>query len=76
MSEVKWLKEFGYQLQRQLEYAWMTRAELAEVTGLTVATISRYISGQQKPSVTNVMNIARALDCDIDMLVNVEEDIH
>jgi transcriptional regulator with XRE-family HTH domain len=75
MSEVKWMDEFGYHLKKQLEYAWMTRAELAEVTGISLATICRYISGQQKPSVTNVINIARALDCDIDTLVNFEEDI-
>ena len=76
MSEVKWLDEFGYRLKKQLEYAWMSRAELAEITVISLPTICRYISGQQKPSITNVINITRALDCDIDTLVNVDEDIH
>lgn len=75
MTEVEWLDEFGKQLERRLEYAWMNRAELANATGISQATISRYILGQQKPTVVNIINIARALDCSIDILIDFGEDI-
>lgn len=76
MSEVKWLLEFGKNLERLLDYTWTSQEELAEVIGVSQASVSRYINGQQMPSITTVINIARALDCDIDALIDFGEDIY
>lgn len=47
-----------------------TQEELCERTGLTQATISRYITGKAIPSVLNLYKIAKALDCKIEDIIN------
>ena len=69
-TEVQLLKAFGNNLADQLEDAWMTQKELAEETGLSEATISRYISGDVMPTLKSILNIMYALDCDFEDLVD------
>ena len=76
MSEVKWLIEFGKQLEYLLEYTNTTREEIADFTGVSQASISRYINGLQMPSVDTIVDIAVELDSDIDDLVNFGESVH
>lgn len=76
MSEVQWLIEFGKSLKDLLEYAGTSQGELADIIGVSQATISRYVTGQQMPTMDNIVEIAFALDCNIDDLINFGESIH
>lgn len=76
MSEVRWLKEFGKRLADLLEYTGTSRGELADILGVSQASISRYINGLQMPSVDTIVDIALELDSDIDDLVNFGESVH
>lgn len=70
MSEVEWIKIFGRNLDEMLVEANMTQRELAEDTGLTEATISRYINGRRMPTVRALVNIAYSLNCSFDELMD------
>lgn len=76
MSEMQWLNEFGRKLNEILEYTGTSRSELADILGTSQATISRYVNGLQMPSVDTIVEIASALDCNIDDLVNFGESVH
>ena len=54
--------EFGRRLASLLERSQMTQRELAAVTGLTEAAVSRYISGVREPRAVTIAKIAKALD--------------
>lgn len=75
MSEVELIREFGENLKYELDDAWMTQKELSEETGISEATISKYINGSVMPTFKNVLNIAYALNCSIYDLVTEGEKI-
>lgn len=54
--------EFGRRLADLLERSRMTQRDLAAITGLTEAAVSRYISGAREPRAVTVAKIAKALD--------------
>ena len=76
MTEQEWRKEFGRRSRRiaHLNKDYNQR-ELAEASGITEATISRYYNGLRSPTSENLIKIARVLDCTIDELVMVNEMI-
>ena len=75
MSEFEWLDIFGDNLRDMLIDANMTQRELADETGLTEATISRYIKKQRIPALRAIVNIAYALGCDTDELIDFGDTI-
>ena len=75
MTEVEFLKNFGANLEYELENAWMTQRDLADISGLNESTISRYIRGTCMPTLKNVINIAKALDCSVLDLIDTSEMI-
>lgn len=54
----------------------MKQSELAEITGITEVTISRYINSQRVPKVTEILKIADALDVSCDYLMGKDEDFN
>lgn len=76
MSEMEWLDCFSSNLQILLKESGMTQKELAEESGLTEASISQYINKRNIPSVKAIINMAYALDCSVDELVDFEESIY
>ena len=54
--------EFGRRLADLLERSRMTQRDLAAITGLTEAAVSRYVSGAREPRAITVARIAEALD--------------
>lgn len=70
MSELEWLKRFGDALTDIMEYRNTCQEELADILGVSQATVSRYVNGLQMPSVATIITIANELGCDIDELVN------
>lgn len=61
--------EVGERIQRLLESKGMSRRELAELSGLTEAAISRYITGSRIPKTISLSAIAKALDVSSDELL-------
>lgn len=70
MSETEWLDIFGDNLRDVMESTRITQRELAERTGLSEGTISRYIHKQTIPGVKAIINIAYVLDCSMDDLID------
>lgn len=75
MTEMEWLDIFGDNLRSVLEYTNTTQRELADAAGLAESTISSYINKRKMPSLRAVINIAYALDIDIEELIPTDEMI-
>lgn len=75
MTEVGLMKHFGENLRYLLEDSWMSQKELAEETGISESTISRYARGEMMPTFKNLINIKYVLDCEWDELIDVDEMI-
>lgn len=75
LSEVEWLQQFGNSLKKALDYSWTSQKELAEAIGMSESTISRFVTGQQMPSVKAVINIAHELGVDVNDLIEFGEQI-
>jgi transcriptional regulator with XRE-family HTH domain len=70
MSEKEWLDIFADNLRDLMDEIGMSQKQLARDTGITQATISRYLSKKQMPSVKAIVNIVYALDCWFDELMD------
>lgn len=76
MSEFEWLSIFGDNLKSLLKEAGMTQEELANATGLSKSTISRYIHKEQIPTIRAIINISYELDCDLNDLIDFGDRIY
>ena len=47
----------------------MTAADISRKTGITQATLSRYINGKRIPKINSVIKIAKALNVPIELLL-------
>ena len=75
MSDIEWLRNFGNTLNEILEYTNTSREELADILGMSQATISRYINGLQMPDIRTVLLIAHEFDWHVDDLVNFGDEV-
>ena len=75
MSEVERLKIFGDNLNELLGEKGVTQSELAEETGLSESSISCYMHKTKMPGVKAIINLAYALNCSIDELIDFGETI-
>jgi transcriptional regulator with XRE-family HTH domain len=69
MTDYEWLEEFAANLEYCMKDAYMTQRELADTSGLSEATISKYLKRQQMPSVKAIINLSSALDIDVQELM-------
>lgn len=67
-------KELGLEIQRLLNEKGISRKEFSEMTGLTEAAISRYITGQREPKSVTLSIIANALGVSMDQLLGTPSD--
>ena len=63
------------QIKKQLEKNNMSQRELAEKTGITEVTISRYVSSERVPKATKIVKIAKALNCSCDYLLGLQDEL-
>lgn len=75
MTEIEWMQIFGDNLVSILEEWGMTQRELADRSGLSESTISRYIHKEVAPSIFAVINIADTLGISIDELIDFGDRI-
>lgn len=66
------MEGFGQRLAQAMEMRGCSQKQLAEMSGLTEAAISRYITGQREPKAIALINIARALNVTSDDLLGIE----
>lgn len=60
---------FAKRLNDRMIMLGLTQYELAEMTGLSTVTLSKYMNGKTTPSLHNARKIERALKCSIYELV-------
>lgn len=65
------MADFSSKLRDIIESRGVTQSWLAEKTGATEATISRYLSGVHKPNLDIVARIAQALNVSIDYMMDL-----
>lgn len=66
---MEWISIFGDNLIDIMDEKGYTQEQLANETGLTQSTISKYINKKQMPSIKAIVNLAYALDCTTDELI-------
>ncbi len=64
-------QQLGNTLKTALQQQDMTAAELAEKSGVSLATLSRILSGQVNPSISNMVKIAQVLEISLDALTGL-----
>ena len=70
LTESEWLDLFKNRLVSRMEETNTTQRKLADMTDLSVVTINNYINKRKLPGVKAVINLAHALDCSVDDLVD------
>ena len=69
MQKEEYAKTFGEHLKSLLEEKGMTQAELARRTGMTEASVSRYISGKRIPKIAQAYEMAQVIGIDMNTLI-------
>lgn len=75
MKQTEWQSIFGTNLFDLLKERNMTQRELARKSNLSISRINDYIKENAVPSIFAVINIAHALNVDVDELINFDEPI-
>ena len=75
MTEMELMKTFGDNLKSLLDEWGYTQQELADMIGVSKATISYYIQGKRMPSLKALINIGHVLNCDVDDLIDFDDRI-
>lgn len=61
-------------MRKRLDALHMTQRELAEKTGKTEATISRWAKGDRIPLATEYVGLSKALQCTCDYLLGLSSN--
>lgn len=75
MTTEKWKREFANRVLCRLGELDMSQKKLAILTNIDRTIISKYLNCARRPTIYDVINIARALDRPVDWLVNFGEYI-
>lgn len=68
------MKTLGVRVTELLREQRITQKQLAELIGVTEATVSRYMNGERTPKSSILSNMATALHTTTDYLLGNEED--
>jgi len=61
MTELQWKKKFAKRLERRMEQLGLTQHRLAKLSGVSQASISRYLKAKQVPSSINACKLCKTL---------------
>lgn len=70
MSEQEWLEIFADNLASWMNEYGYSQRDLADTTGLSEATISKYLSKRQLPGIKAIINISYVLDIELSDLID------
>jgi transcriptional regulator with XRE-family HTH domain len=76
MTQLEWKIMFSDNLCSILNEKGMTQADLARDSGLSPSRINEYIKQNATPTVFAIINIAYALDIDVNELIDFDERIY
>ena len=68
MNEADYRKKFSDAFRYQMRMSGIMQYELAERTGISVQTLSKYLKGTATPSTFNLIKIANVLGCPVSKL--------
>lgn len=75
MTELQWIEIFRRNLYELMVEKGYFQNDLAEATGMSDASISRYLNGQRIPNLKAIINIAYELDVDVADLIDFGDRI-
>lgn len=75
MTETEWMDIFAGNLLDLMRDRGYNQAQLADSTGLSQSSISKYLRRSQIPTVRAIVNIAYELDCDVNELMDFGDRI-
>lgn len=70
-NEHEWRKKFSNRLTSFIELVGINQTDLSKKSGISETSISRYVNGEQTPSLYHAVKIARAIDIPLDTLTDV-----
>ena len=70
MSELEVIDIFADNLRDLMQEVGITQRELADESGVTEATISRYLNKQRMPTLKAFLNICYVLECQPNELID------
>lgn len=65
MTEREWRAEFIKRVMNKMTETGLKQKELAKLTNISEATISRYLKGTRTPTISAVINISKILNMSI-----------
>ena len=65
------IADFGRKVKKIMKQRGITQAWLSQKTGVTEATLSRYVNGSRKPQADIAAAIAEALDVSLEYLTGI-----
>ena len=63
------VQDFKWRLKRTMTRHCISQAQLAEMSGISQATISNYLNGKNMPDILKLNRLARALNVDVPELL-------
>lgn len=75
MTMKEWVDTFADTLAELLDDRMMTQQELAEESGVSIGSINAYLHKQATPGIKAILNIACALDVDVNELIDFGDTI-
>ena len=72
MSDEDVIFEFMLRFREMRALSRFNLVDVHEITGISMATLSRYDNGETTPNVINLRKIAKALNCRLDDLILME----
>lgn len=75
MTQVEWRNIFGNNLADILQEKGISQAQFAKDAGMSVSRINDYINKNATPTIFAIINMAYALDMDVNELVDFDERI-
>ena len=75
LNQDEYSKAFGKYLKSLLDEKGMTQAELARRTGLTEASVSRYINGNRSPRIAQAYRMAQVIGIDMNTLIYIGKGV-
>ena len=75
MTQTEWRRIFSNNLVDILREKGMSQAQLARDSGLSVSRISDYINMNATPTIFAIINMAYALDLDVNELIDFDDRI-
>lgn len=67
------INKFSERLSHCMEQRGLNGVELSALSGVTTATISRYLNGLRMPTIDNIILLADALDVSVDYLLGLHD---